>query len=484
MKKPPIRILIVDDDEDDFFIISKYIKKIEGREFIIDWCNQYNDARRLICEGNYELYFIDYLLNAHTGLELIQESIKNGCEEPFVLLTGNGSRAIDMQAMESGAVDYLVKGELGTEKLERCIRYAMERSAYIKALKSSESKFRSIFERSKDTVFTATELLFFTEVNDASYNLLGYKREELIAKNLFELLANKDDIAVIKELLATKEEVSDKELVLLTKNREQKSCMLSLSIEKNIKGEPYIQGIIYDITLLKKAERTTLMLEKINVTSRLVRMMAHEVRNPLNNIMLSAEQLELTDTNEESKMCLDIINRNSKRIEHIIAELLNSSRPSQVSVQKKSLQAIIDESLESAVDRITLRRIHLKRDYIESPAWIMADNEKLKIAFLNIIINAVEAMPEEEGELLVAVEHQHAQYVVSIQDNGCGISEENLSHLFEPYFTSKQNGMGLGLSSALNILKSHNASFDVQSKLNTGTVFKLFFDKAPETVSM
>jgi signal transduction histidine kinase len=304
--------------------------------------------------------------------------------------------------------------------------------------------------------------------------------KELIAKNLEELLSNKNDIIAIKEQLAKSGEVADKEVVCVTKQKEPKICMITLSRESDIKGDPYIQGIVYDITLLKRAERTTLMLEKINVTSRLVRMMAHEVRNPLNNIMLSAEQLELTEINEDSKMCLDIINRNSKRIEHIIAELLNSSRPSQVSVEKKALQSIIDESLESAVDRITLRKIRLQRDYIDSPAWIMADNEKLKIAFLNIIINAVEAMPEDDGELLVSIQHQHPQYVVSIQDNGCGISDEDLSHLFEPYFTSKKNGMGLGLSSALNILKSHNASFDVESKLNSGTVFKLFFEMAAD----
>ena len=114
--KSPVRILIVDDDEDDFFIIREYIDKIEGQEFEIDWCNKYSEAVKKICEARHHLYFIDYRLNAKTGLELIQEAVKNNCEEPFILLTGNGNRLIDLQAMESGAVDYLVKGELGTEK--------------------------------------------------------------------------------------------------------------------------------------------------------------------------------------------------------------------------------------------------------------------------------------------------------------------------------------------------------------------------------
>lgn len=77
---------------------------------------------------------------------------------------------------------------------------------------------------------------------------------------------------------------------------------------------------------------------------------------------------------------------------------------------------------------------------------------------------------------MVALKKKDTQYIVSIEDNGCGISEENLPQVFEPYFTSKQNGMGLGLASTLNILQSHNASYNVQSSLDKGTVFHLFFN--------
>ena len=79
---------------------------------------------------------------------------------------------------------------------------------------------------------------------------------------------------------------------------------------------------------------------------------------------------------------------------------------------------------------------------------------------------------------MVSIQNEHPQYIVSIRDNGCGISDENLSHLFEPYFTSKRNGMGLGLASTLNILQSHQASIDVQSKLKEGTAFTLTFKGA------
>lgn len=478
MKNFEVRILVIDDDEGDFFIINEYLKNIAGQQFTIEWCSIYSDAEKLICAGKYDLYLIDYFLGAKTGLDLIQDSIKNNCEEPFILLTGNGNRSIEIQAIESGAVDYLIKGELSIEKLERCIRYSLDRASSMKALRASERKFRNIFERSKDIVFIADEQLFFTEVNDASFKLLNYGRTELLSKNLFSLLTSKKEADIIKKKLEEGGNVSDKEVEMITKTGEKKCCILTLSTETDIKGDKYIQGIIHDITVLKRAEKATLLLEKVGLANRLVRMMAHEVRNPLNNIMLSAEELNQNVVNAEQKICLDIINRNSKRIEGLIAELVNSSKDNDVIVEKKSLQSILDEALNHAIDRIKLRHIELQKDYVSDPAWIMADNEKLKIAFLNIIINAVEAMSENEGKLFIAVKQQNGQYIVAIEDNGHGINDENMSRLFEPYFTSKQNGMGLGLASTLNILQSHNASVDVQSKINHGTVFKLFFNKA------
>lgn len=105
----------------------------------------------------------------------------------------------------------------------------------------------------------------------------------------------------------------------------------------------------------------------------------------------------------------------------------------------------------------------------------MANKEKLRIAFLNIVINAVEAMEPGKGVLTVSIDRAKDNHIVIIRDNGCGIPEENLSRLFEPYFTSKRNGMGLGLAATLNILQSHKANIDVTSVLKSGTTFSITF---------
>jgi PAS domain S-box-containing protein len=470
-----IRILIIDDDEDDFFITSEYIKNIRSNNFEIEWCFKYSDALENISNKNFDLYLIDYHLGAKTGLDLIKEAIKNNWEQPFILLTGKGNQQIDIEAMQAGAVDYLIKSELDTEKLERCIRYSMERAKSVRALKANEKKFRNIFERYADAVFMANKDLVFIDTNEAASRLLDYSKSELVSMNLFSFITDPDEVKsnLMAELIKNRE-VDGKEITIKSRSGVLKNCMLAVSEEQNAEGN-YYQGIIHDITNLKKAEKATLRMEKRGVADRLVHVLAHEVRNPLNNINLSLEQLspDLQDT--ESQIYVDIISRNSKRIEHLITELLGSSRPAQIVQKMEPLKEIIDDSITAAKDRITLKKIELDLSFPEEEIMILADAEKLKIALLNIIINAVEATDQNQGKLEIILDSLDNEPRLTIRDNGCGISEENLSRLFEPYFTAKRNGMGLGLATTLNILQSHKAEVEVQSKLNEGTAFIIIF---------
>jgi signal transduction histidine kinase len=195
---------------------------------------------------------------------------------------------------------------------------------------------------------------------------------------------------------------------------------------------------------------------------------------------MSVEQLLQSngDGNEDMPLFLDIIQRNSKRIGDIITELLDTSRPSDLVFERHALQSIMDDAVADAIDRITLQHVNLKIRFAEEPCYVMANKEKLKIAFLNIIINAVEAVEIGTGELEIIVEKFKEVHVVTIRDNGCGIPEENISRLFEPYFTSKRNGMGLGLAATLNILQSHKANIDVTSVIRKGTTFTITFPAA------
>lgn len=479
-KPPQIRILIIDDDEDDFFITSEYLKQILEYQLQIDWCYRYNDAIQHLHERKYDMYFVDYRLGAKTGLDFLKEAVRIGCEEPIVLLTGKGNKDVDIEAMQMGATDYLVKTELTTDKLERCIRYSLERTAYLKALRANEKKYRNIFELSKDAVFTVDKSLRFRDMNHATSILLGYERSELVTMSIYDLIEDTADKKLLEKIIYEEGEVNDLELDFLTKSHERKTCIFSITATVDESGS-YYQGLLHDITNLRRAEKANLLIEKLGATGRLVRTLAHEVRNPLNNINMSVEQLLQTvdgNSGEEHPLFLDIIQRNSKRIGDIITELLDTSRPTDLVFDKCTLQSIMDESIAEALDRITLQHVNMQIRYANEPCFVMANKEKLRIAFLNIIINAVEAVPSGTGEISISIDTVRDHHIVTIKDNGCGIPEENISRLFEPYFTSKRNGMGLGLAATLNILQSHKSTIDVTSALKQGTTFTITFPSA------
>jgi PAS domain S-box-containing protein len=392
-----------------------------------------------------------------------------------VLLTGKGNKEVDIEAMQIGATDYLVKTDLNPDKLERCIRYALERTAYLKALRANERKYRSIFELSKDAVFIADKTLMFKDANAATSELLGYEGEELNEVSVYDLITEEINKKLLQKLLYEEGEVNDLELEVQTKGGEKKICIFSLTSPLDATGHIYYQGLMHDITNLRKAEKANLMVEKLGATGRLVRTLAHEVRNPLNNINMSVEQLVNEQVNDDAALFLDIIQRNSKRIGDLITELLDTSRPTDLVFERSTLQSIMDDSIAEALDRITLQRINMQIRYCNEPCFVKANREKLRIAFLNIIINAVEAMEVGRGELDIDINTEDGTHTVIVKDNGCGIPEEHISRLFEPYFTSKRNGMGLGLAATLNILQSHRAQIDVTSVVNSGTTFTISF---------
>jgi PAS domain S-box-containing protein len=465
------RILVIDDDEEDFIITCDYLQSIPQNTFTINWCNRFDLGLQALLNHEYDLYLVDYRLGANTGVDFLKAAQEAMCDEPIVLLTGKGNYNIDIQSMQHGAVDYLVKTELTTEKMERCVRYALGRYATLKALKTNERKYRTIFEKSKDVVFVTNGRLDFIEVNPVVEQVLGYPKDEFLKMNLFDLFDGDRHHSGLAD--GTPGELNDKELTIKTKDGEKKICTLTLSFEDDEAGN--LQGIIHDITNIKMMEKVTIQTEKLAATGRLLRTIAHEVRNPLNNISLATEQLQHDVKDEHAQLYLNIVQRNTYRISDLITELLNTSRPSSNVPEKHHLQVVVDAVVAAALDRITLKHIKLSLQMSQEPMMVMADRPNLDLALLNIVTNAVEAIEGDGGLLAIALEREGNKATLTIADNGCGINEENLARLFEPFFTQKRNGVGLGLTFTHNILQTHKAQTDVTSTPGVGTAFKIVF---------
>lgn len=477
IKDSTIKLLLVDDDEDDFFLTSDYIKSIKGQRFEIDWAFSYDNALHKIKEKKYDLCFFDFLLGAKTGLDLLKIGTEHGLQAPVILLTGKGDQSIDMEAMILGAFDYLVKSELDTEKLERCIRYSLDRAKTLSTLRESERKYRNIFAQTKEAIFATQLDGSFRYFTPATCELLGYSEQELFRRKSYSIFVKSEERLRFITILEKQGEISNYEIELVTKFGERKQCSIHCNRQIDSEGNPYYLGIIHDITSRKKEERDSLLFEKMAATGRLVRTLAHEVRNPLTNINLSLDQMGEDFEDEDAKFFLDIIRRNSQRINDLITELLNTSRPSEVVFSRHNLTDVLESTIEQAIDRINLKGITLLKNFTPD-IWLELDKSKIQIAFLNIIINAVEAMNEGEGVLQITTSVVNKSALVIIKDNGVGISQEHIGRLFEPYFTSKNNGIGLGLAATLNIIQSHKARVEVESNLGKSTTFVITFPKA------
>lgn len=477
-KNDELKILVIDDDEDDFFIICDYLKGFTTYNLIIDWCHSYNDGFNKISQREYAIYLIDYRLSIKTGLDLINKAIKAGCQEPMILLTGKGNSEIDMGAMKAGAIDYLIKSELSTEKLERSIRYAIERNSSIKLIREKERRFRSIFENSTDTIFIADAVGNIKQINKAGSNLLQLPENQLLQKNIFDFVGNAETVAMFSEELRIQHEIKDTEVAILTNDGVTKDCLLSISLEADDLKQAYLQGMIHDITERKRIENNAVQIEKLAAAGRFMRTLAHEVRNPLNNINLAVEQLQLEKPeSEDEKMFLEIIHRNSSRINSLITELLQSLKESSIVKKEVALHDIIDEVITITKDKAALKNIELLFDNGALNDFVLVDKNKITLALLNLVNNSIEAIENKRGIIVLETNRNILNKItLTITDNGSGMSDDNRKRLFEPYYTTKRNGMGLGMVSTLNILQSHNASIVVESAISKGTKCIIVFN--------
>jgi PAS domain S-box-containing protein len=470
-----INVTVVDDDEDDFILTEDYLSDIESITINCKWASTIEEAEKELANNDTDLYLIDYRLGKKSGLDLLDTARKANSSKPIIILTGQGDREIDMLAMKMGADDYLVKSELTAEKLERSVRYAMERYIAKEKINQREAKYKNLFHRSIDPIYIIDKTLSFTEVNESMCALFGYEPNELESKPLSQLFLKPKTFERFSEALLNKGLIKDFEATLIRNDGKKLICSITtivlFDLEHEIEG---YQGIIRDNTKQKENEQQLLRAEKLGMTGRLARSIAHEVRNPLTNINLSLEQMtaEMKEDSDEM-MYSGIIKRNSDRINNLITELLNSAKPTKVNLTPTVLDEFVPKALELAHDRIKLKSVKLHQRYGAEGLKANIDPNQLKTALLNIFINAIEAMENKAGILTIETKVENRQLWIEISDNGEGIDTDKLNNLFDAFYTGKRTGMGLGLTTTQNIINAHKATIAVESELGIGTKFTI-----------
>ncbi|AMM97102.1 ATP-binding protein [Bacillus pumilus] len=239
-------------------------------------------------------------------------------------------------------------------------------------------------------------------------------------------------------------------------------------------------GTVADITKQKQAklelERSNQQLQmqaqKLAVAGQIAAGIAHEVRNPLTSVngflqLMKTQYPERTDY-------FDIIFSEIKRIDFVLSELLVLAKPQSVHFQEVQLHELLEQVITLLKTNAVLSNIDLKQPFKRQDAGaILADANQMKQLFINLIKNAIEAMPEG-GSIYISTEKVLNEWKITIQDEGKGMSEEDIQKIYDPFFSTKKEGTGLGLTICATILKDHQGRMDVSSELGKGTAFHIY----------
>ncbi len=201
MNIAPLRVLVVDDDEDDYVLIRDMLAEIEGARYKLEWCASPEDGLDQLRRGAHDVYLVDYLLGGRSGLDLIETVSREGLSRAFIILTGRGNHAVDVAALAAGASDYLVKGLIDAERLDRSIRYAVDHVRFIEALSDSERRHRLLFDQSPVPllVFDPLNLLILV-ANEAARLQYGWNELGLVGQSLATLFASADQARFLSAL--------------------------------------------------------------------------------------------------------------------------------------------------------------------------------------------------------------------------------------------------------------------------------------------
>jgi nitrogen fixation/metabolism regulation signal transduction histidine kinase len=218
--------------------------------------------------------------------------------------------------------------------------------------------------------------------------------------------------------------------------------------------------------------------ERAAVIGRLTQSIAHEIRNPLNLINLSIDHVRTKFAPEDEKIkgqftqLLSSIKDEIARLNRMVSDLLSYGRPSQLSMQVVDMRKLIEETISLIGQQAKEQGVEVNLEDAAESAEVLGDRERLKSCLSNLAINALEAMPSG-GRIQMRLGEANGFVEITISDTGTGIDPEAMGRIFEPYFSTKRAGFGLGLAITKKIIEEHRGSIEVHSQLGAGTTFRL-----------
>ncbi|MBS2968629.1 PAS domain-containing protein [Metabacillus sp. KIGAM252] len=348
------------------------------------------------------------------------------------------------------------------------------RKRFQKILQKSRERYQRLIQNSLDTiaVIHRNKWVFINESGVKLFQASGY--QDMLGKNYGNFMeAEQQQIAqaLLNEVLFGQSDSEIGEVIWRTyENRLIYTEMVC--IPTSYFGEPAVQVILRDLSEKKKTEELMLRSEKLSVAGQLAAGIAHEIRNPLTAIK---GFLQLMRTNERSSdQYFNIVFGELNRIELILSELLVLAKPQNSMFIKTNLKKLILEVTTLLETQANLNGVFIETIHSDNESILFGDPNQLKQVFINLIKNAIDAMPKG-GTVRICTSLMEDQIKVTVQDEGEGIPEAVLKKMGDPFFTTKEKGTGLGLMITYNIIENHFGKVSLISEKGKGTTFTICF---------
>ncbi|HET98723.1 MAG TPA: PAS domain S-box protein [Desulfurivibrio alkaliphilus] len=333
--------------------------------------------------------------------------------------------------------------------------------------------------------------LTLSKINDNTRELLGYGEEELLGEEISRFISA-DTAELFQsrgvERLARGQDVSNLEIGLLTKERREITVLFSASVMRNAEGQ--IDAVICVANNITERKKTEEVLRKIEIERALAKTaalaaigeltssIAHEMRNPLSSIKMNAKMIQRMVEGRDATVAelAEISSQQSLRLEKMLNDLLSYGKPLTLQISRTTTSALLNGALTAVRQEIVAKEVNIEVVDQTDQRSLLLDLELMTQALSNLILNAVQWSPAGETVKITArfIEEEYASRLLfEIRDKGPGINPEKIRRLFQPFFTTRQGGTGLGLATVRKIVEYHGGTVSAENLPEGGALFQL-----------
>ena len=371
------------------------------------------------------------------------------------------------------------------QKLDRVDREQV--AALLAQLSRENDSLRMVFDSLTDGVLVTDQRNNVLLVNKAAERLVPFRAGEIAQHPIWEMVNDSDIAGFFRGALENQEKVNDKEFTLDS----GRTVTLSFSIFPLVRRGRIEGNVVHveDVTDKKIEQARLRRAESLAALTTLTAGVAHEIKNPLQSIGIHIQLIQKLMQGRKSlkrdqiEPYLNVMTEEVDRLNRIVVDFLFAVRPMDSRMARQDLNQVVRELMEFMRFELEEARVALELELDPKLPQVELDDRLMKQAILNLVQNAISAM-KGGGTLRIQSSRQGNDVLLRISDTGIGISEENMRKIWEPFFTTKDFGSGLGLTVVFKIVKEHRGEISVESVQGEGTTFTMSIPVPPEGRSL